>query len=209
MIEQQIRTWDVLDARVLAACRDIAREDFVAEPSLRELAYSEAELPAGEGQFMLEPKLEARMLQALAPTREEKILHIGTGSGFFAALLGLMAGEVVTMEISQTLADKAEKRLADFGARNVSVRCADGVGGLPEEGPFDAIVLTASSPVLPPELWHQVKDNGRLLAIIGDAPAMTLRLLKKRGSDVRLTEDILETCVSPLTNAPQPPRFKF
>ena len=209
MIEQQIRTWDVLDARVLAACRDIAREDFVAEESLRELAYSEAALPAGEGQFMLEPKLEARMLQALSPTREEKILHIGTGSGFFAALLGLMAGEVVTMEISQTLADKAEKRLADFGARNVSVRCADGVGGLPEEGPFDAIVLTASSPVLPPELWHQVKDNGRLLAIIGDAPAMTLRLLKKRGSDVRLTTDILETCVSALTNAPQPPRFKF
>ncbi|MGI9338529.1 MAG: protein-L-isoaspartate O-methyltransferase family protein [Gammaproteobacteria bacterium] len=209
MIDGQLRTWEVLDARVLAVYRDINREDFAANDSLRRFAFDEAQLPLGGGRFMLEPKLEARMLQALMPGREEKILHIGTGSGFFAAMLGLMAGEVITMEIDEKLAKDAAGRLAGFGARNVDVRCADGVGGLPDEAPFDAIVLTASSPILPPALWHQIKNGGRLLCVIGDAPAMTLRLLRKHGNDVRRTFDLLETCIEPLVNAPQPPRFKF
>lgn len=209
MIDGQLRTWEVLDARVLAAYREVDRADFVAADSLRGFAFDEAQLPLGGGRFMLEPKLEARMLQAVAPGGDEKILHIGTGSGFFAALLGLMSGEVITMEIDDDLAKAAAARLAAFGARNVEVRCADGVGGLPDDAPFDAIVLTASSPILPPDLWHQVNNGGRLLAVIGDAPAMTLRLLQKRDDDVCITTDILETCIAPLVNAPQPPRFKF
>ncbi len=210
MIEQQIRTWDVLDERVLAACRELRREDFVALAAHRPLAYADAALPLGDGGGrMLEPKLEARMLQALAPTREEKILHIGTGSGYFAALLGLLAGDVVSVEISPALAGAARERLEKAGARNVSVRCADGCGGLPEEAPFDAIVLTASAPMIPPSLWHQVRNGGRILAIVGDAPAMTLRLIETRGGDVRIVRDILETCVEPLVGAPQPERFRF
>lgn len=209
MIDGQLRTWDVLDARVLAAYREIDRGDFVADDSLRGFAYDDAPLPLGGGCLMLEPKLEARMLQALAPGGDEKILHIGTGSGFFAALLGLMSGEVITMEIDDKLAQAASARLSAFGARNVDVRCADGVGGLPEDAPFDAIVLTASSPVLPPDLWHQVKNGGRMLCVVGDEPAMTLRLVQKRDNDVKRTTDILETCIAPLVNAPQPQRFKF
>lgn len=209
MIDGQLRTWEVLDARVLAVYREIDRGDFVADAALRHFAYDEAQLPLGGGRFMLEPKLEARMLQALLPGRDEKILHVGTGSGFFAAMLGLMAGEVITMEIDESLAEAAAGRLDRFGARNVQVCRADGVGGLPEESPFDAVVLTASSPIMPPDLWHQVKNGGRLLGIFGDAPAMALRLAQKRDSDVRRTIDILETCIAPLVNAPEPPRFKF
>ena len=209
MIDGQLRTWQVLDARVLAAYKNIAREDFINDAAMRRFAYTDSGLPLGGGRFMLEPKLEARMLQALAPTGDEKILHIGTGSGFFAAMLGLLCGEVISLEIDSRLAESAAARLAACGARNVAVKCADGVGGLPEESPFDAIVLTASAPILPPALWHQIKNGGRLLAIIGDEPAMTLRLMHKQSSDVCLTNDILETCVVPMVNAPQPPRFKF
>lgn len=209
MIDGQLRTWDVLDARVLAVYREVDRGDFVPDGAMRGFAFDEAQLPLGGGRFMLEPKLEARMLQSLMPRRDEKVLHIGTGSGFFAALLGLMAGEVVTLEIDDGLARAAGERLAKFGARNVDVRCADGVGGLPDESPFDAVVLTASSPVLPPALWHQIRNGGRMLCVVGDAPVMTLQLVQKHNNDVRRVFDLLETCIEPLANAPQPPRFKF
>ncbi|MGI9297552.1 MAG: protein-L-isoaspartate O-methyltransferase family protein [Gammaproteobacteria bacterium] len=207
MIEQQIRPWDVLDETVLELYRTVPRENFVADPSLRDLAYADVALPIGCGQYMLEPKLEARMLQTLALRGNERVLHIGCGGGFFAALLSRLAAEITTVEIVPELAAVAAKHLAAFP--NVRLVVADGARGLPEEGVFDAVVLTGSTPKIAPELWRNVRDGGRLLAVEGVAPAMTLSLIRKRGGDVFLRDDILETCIPPLQNAPAAAGFAF
>lgn len=209
MIEQQIRPWDVLDETVLTLYRKTAREDFVAESSLRTLAYADVALPLGHGQHMLEPKLEARMLQALAPQSNERVLHVGCGSGFFAALLAQMAKEVITMDIIPELAESAATRLAPY--TNTKVLSGDGAHGVDknEYGMFDAVVLTGGTPLIAPEFWNIIKDGGRFLAVIGDAPAMTLTLFNKRSAEVLLHRDILETHLAPLENAPGTSRFSF
>lgn len=207
MIEQQIRPWDVLDETVLELYRTVPRENFVADPSLRDLAYADVALPVGFGQYMLEPKLEARMLQTLGLRGDERVLHIGCGGGFFAALLSRLAAEITSVEIVPALAAVAEKHLADFP--NARVIVADGARGLPEEGEFDAVVLTGSTPKIAPELWKNVKDGGKLLAVEGTAPAMTLSLIRRREDGVFLRDDVLETCIPPLQNAPAAAGFAF
>ena len=205
MIEQQIRPWEVLDETVLELYRTIPREDFVPAP-LRDLAYTDAALPLGFGQSMLEPKLEARMLQALELRPQERVLHVGCGSGFFAALLGNLAAAVETIEIVPELAAAAAERLKKFG--NVSVSTGDGAHGVAAEEKFDAIVLTGATPRIAPEFWQNLNDGGRLLAVEGKAPAMTLALVQKRKTGM-LRRDILETCIPLLQNAPAPPAFEF
>ena len=182
MIEQQIRTWDVLDERILDLYHQVEREDFVVDTAHRNLAYGDLSLPIGEGEVMLEPKLEARMLQILAPVAGEKILHVGAGSGFFAALLGRLAGFVLSVEISPTLAAAAQKRLSAAGINNVDVKIGDGAGGFADGAPFDAVVLTGSVPFVNASFFSILKDGGRLLAVEGEAPAMTLRLTQKRSA---------------------------
>ncbi|MDM5147474.1 protein-L-isoaspartate O-methyltransferase [Candidatus Persebacteraceae bacterium Df01] len=209
MIEQQIRTWDVLDNAVLSLYDDIRRADFVAAAALKDLAYADVELPIGHGQFMLEPKLEARMLQTLALHKHEEVLHIGTGSGFFAALLGRLTAKVVSMEIIPELSAAATTRLQSHGVNNVTIRTADGACGTLSGELYDAIVLTASTPVISPNFLRQLKNGGRLLAVEGTAPVMTLTLLEKRTSDIVLRKSILETCLPPLQNAPLLPTFTF
>lgn len=206
MVEQQIRPWDVLDESVLAVFRDAEREDFVPDPALKSLAYADMALPIGFGQSMLEPKMEARMLQALAPAPDERILHVGTGSGFFASLVARMAGEVVSVEIVPQLAESARERLG--GLSNVSVESGDGLSRSGAE-PFHAAVLTGSVPFLPPDLWSRVLPGGRIIAVEGASPAMTLVLSRRRLDGAVLRREILETCIPPLRNAPQPPRFEF
>lgn len=209
MIAQQIRTWEVLDARVLALYAEAAlqREDFIADAEKKPFAYADMALPIAAGQVMLEPKLEARMLQALAPTAEETILHIGGGSGYFAALLGHLAQRVVSVELHAALAEAAQARLRPFA--NVSVVCADGAHGLPQSAPYDAIVFTASVPRLSPQLPAQLRENGRVLAVIGKPPAMKLQLLRRDGDTLRVQRDILETNIPPLENAPAAEEFSF
>ena len=209
MIEQQIRPWDVLDETVLTLYRKTAREDFVAEPSLRSLAYADVALPLGFGQHMLEPKLEARMLQALAAQNNERVLHVGCGSGFFAALLAQMAGEVMTLEIVPELAENAATRLAPHP--NATVLKGDGARGVDkkEYGMFDAVVLTGGTPVVASEFWDIIKDGGRLLAVTGKAPAMTLTLFTKQSAEILLHRDILETHLALLDNAPGRSQFSF
>ncbi|MGI9306800.1 MAG: protein-L-isoaspartate O-methyltransferase family protein [Gammaproteobacteria bacterium] len=207
MIEQQIRPWDVLDEAVLELYRTVPREDFVADPALRDLAYADTELPIGFGQTMLEPKLEARMLQALAVRPDERVLHVGCGSGFFAALLGRQAAFVKTMEIIPELAAAAARRLAPL--KNVEVAAEDGARGVAGGEQFDAVVLTGATPLIAPEFWNNIKDGGRLLAVEGRAPAMTLSLVEKRREGMLLRRDILETCIPLLQNAPSPPAFEF
>ena len=206
MIEQQIRPWEVLDEIVLALYRTILREEFVAEPSMRDLAYADIALPIGFGQTMLEPKLEARMLQALALQPHETVLHIGGGSGFFAALLSHMAAKVLSVEIVPELANHAAKRLAS--RRNVQVQNADGARGLPGKT-FDVIVLTGGTPKIAPEFWDMLNIGGRLLAVDGYPPAMTLSRTHKRAEDIYIRTDILETQLPFLQNAPGITEFKF
>ena len=205
MIEQQIRPWDVLDDTVLALYRAAPRHLFAPPPHQR-LACADVALPIGFGQTMLEPKMEARMLQALQLQPSDSVLHIGTGSGFFASLLGRLAAKVLTVEIIPQLAEAAAERLAE--QKNIAVKTADGANGMPGEGVFDAAVLTGSVPQIAPAFWKNVADGGRLLAVEGRPPAMTLSLIEKRAENILIRRDLLETCIPPLVNTPPPP-FEF
>ena len=208
MIEQQIRTWEVLDETVLALYNDIWRENFIASPQQRPLAYADMALPIAYGEHMLEPKLEARMLQILAPKKTECILHIGCGSGFFAALLGRLAQSVVSVEIHPELAQQAATRLRAVENTAVTVVNTDGLNDVIPQAPFDAVVLTGSLPSLPQKLLGQIKPGGRLLAVIGTAPAMCLSSFEKRDSSI-IRNNWLETHIPALHNAPATSGFEF
>lgn len=206
MVEQQIRPWDVLDDRILDLYHQLPRDLFVPA-DLRELAYSDIQLPIGEGQTMLEPKLEARLLQELAVAAGERILHIGTGSGFFAAALGRLAGRVTTVEIRPQLAEAAEAKLREAGIDNVEVVTGDGFEFSATGTPYDALVLSGSTPVLPDKLLDQLPAR-RMVALVGSEPIATLQRAMRIGSRLQV-EGCVETWVAPLDNAPRPEAFHF
>jgi protein-L-isoaspartate(D-aspartate) O-methyltransferase len=207
MVEQQIRTWEVLDQDVLDLLFTVRREDFVP-PAYRTLAFADLELPLAGGERMWAPKVEARVLQALRLRRGESVLEIGTGSGYFTALLASRAGEVTTVEINAELAAGAATRLVRHGFGHVRREIGDGAQGWGREI-YDAIVLTGSTPLLPETLLAQLKPNGRVFAIVGDLPVMTARLVAWTAPGSRVTTDIFETVVAPLKNAAAPARFTF
>ena len=171
MIEQQIRPWDVLDKGVLGLLAVVRREDFVPA-AYRALAFVDTEVPLGEGEFMLAPRVEARLLQDLQVQRHERVLEIGTGCGFMAALLGHRAQSVISLEVKPALAKTAIENLRRSGASNVTVVQADGVHGYVAEGTFDAIMLSGSVSKVPEELLKQLKPGGRLVAVEGGEPVM-------------------------------------
>jgi protein-L-isoaspartate(D-aspartate) O-methyltransferase len=207
MIEQQIRPWDVLDQGVLGLLAVVRREDFVP-PAHRALAFMDIEVPLPEGENMLAPRVEARLLQALQVQRHERVLEIGAGSGFMAALLGHRAQSVVTLEIKETLARLATENLRRAGMGNVTVVKADGAHGYAAEAPFDAIVLSGSVAKVPSELLAQLKPGGRLVAIEGDDPVMTaVRYTQEAGGTVRTP--LVEINAKRLVGFPDTPRFHF
>jgi protein-L-isoaspartate(D-aspartate) O-methyltransferase len=216
MIEQQIRPWDVLDLDVLALLKLVRREDFVPAPH-RALAFVDMEIPLTgnaeealrKGQCMLAPKLEARMLQDIAPKAHEKVLEIGTGSGYMAALLASQAQRVITLEIDPALARMARENLQQAGIRNAEVREADGAKGLAAEGPYDAIVLSGSVHEVPQALLAQLKVGGRLGAIVGDAPMMRATFITRTGEASWTTEQPWDTVTPRLQHFPVPSRFTF
>lgn len=207
MVEQQVRTWDVLDQRVLDLLFRVKRERFVP-PQWRALAFADLELPLGGRAKMWPPRVEARVLQELALGRSDRVLEIGTGSGYFAALMASLAAEVVSVEIDASLAESARTRLARMGFDNVRVETGDGANGWGSES-YDAVVLTGSTPIVADALVAQVSPGGRLFAIVGDAPAMTARIIRWETPGSRLVVDLFETVVEPLVNAPTPDRFRF
>ncbi len=207
MIEQQIRTWDVLDQKILDLLFEVKREDFVPAAQ-RALAFADLELPLRNGQSMWSPKMEARVLQSLDLKHREAVLEIGTGSGYFAALLGRRAGRVTSVEIDPQLSAEAAVRLARMSAANVRCELGDGARGWGSEQ-FDAIVLTGSTPLLPESFFAQLKPGGRIFAVVGDAPVMTARLVSWTAPGSRVTTDLFETVVAPLVNAATPERFQF
>ena len=213
MIEQQIRTWDVLDQDVLDLLEVVKREEFVPR-AWRALAFVDMEIPlpvkdASEPECMFAPRVEARLLQELALKNHETVLEIGAGSGYMAALLAHRAKSVISVEILPELKEFAESNLAAAGIRNVKVQLGDGVNGWPLPEEVDIIMLSGSVPMLPDALLRQMRVGGRMSAIVGDAPVMTAQLITRTGASAWETINLFETMVKPLCNAPHRPRFKF
>jgi protein-L-isoaspartate(D-aspartate) O-methyltransferase len=207
MIEQQIRPWDVLDPAVLDLLFSVRREDFVP-PAYRRLAFADLEIPLGDGQAMWPPKLEARVLQELSIEPDERVLEIGTGSGYFTALLAGMRAAVTSVEVRPAFAAAARERLARLAVARVRIEVGDGARGFGRDL-YDAVVLTGSTPIFPEQLLEQLQPGGRAFAIVGDAPVMTARLVRNTATGAYTTEDLFETVVPPLDNAPSPGRFRF
>jgi len=208
MIEQQIRTWEVLDPVVLAVLDEVPREDFVAE-SQKGLAFADIELPIGEGQTMLSPKVEGRILQAVSVKKTDKVLLVGTGSGYLTALLATLAHHVHAVEISPALSDVAKSRLQKHNIRNVTLHVGDAVNGFAQEAPYDVIVFTGSLPLRPTAAEKMLNVGGRLFAVIGEMPIMEATLTQRVTEDAFRHEAIFETCLPQLVNAPQADKFAF
>lgn len=207
MVESQVRTWDVTDARVLALLARSPREDYVPAP-YRALAYVDMAIPLGHGQAMLHPKLEARLLAALAIRPTDKILEIGTGSGYMTALLAALGAHVVSVEIFPELAQEAARKLDAHGVRNVTLEVGDAANGWSRSAPYDAILLTGSLPVLPDDFAESLAPHGRLIAIVGSSPAMEVKLVRRLDGTLSTTS-LFETDVPPLVNARAPSAFRF
>ena len=208
MVENQIRPWEVLDQKVLDLLYVVKREDFVPA-AYRMLAFADMEIPIGQGEHMWQPKIEARVLQELAIKPTDQVLEIGTGSGYFAALLASSAQHVYSVEIQPELKASAEANLRGASVANVTVELGDGANGWTKHSPCDVIVLTGSTPVLPQQFLQQMKPGARLFAIVGNLPVMTARLITCAGDGVYNTVDLFETNIAPLANAPAGERFNF
>jgi protein-L-isoaspartate(D-aspartate) O-methyltransferase len=208
MVEQQIRTWAVLDQDVLDLLYVVPREEFVP-PQHRALAFSDMQLPLGEGERMWEPKLEARVLQELDVHKRDRVLEVGTGSGYFTALLAHRAAHVYSVEIKPGLANFGQRNLARHGADNVTLEAGDAARGWERHAPYHVIVLTGSTPVVPRACYEQLETGGRLFAVVGELPVMSARLVTCTAPGAFHSLDLFETVVAPLVNAERPPRFRF
>ncbi len=207
MVEQQIRTWEVLDQDVLDLLFAVRREDFVPAP-YRLLAFADLEIPLGGGEKMWAPKLEARVLQELKLTPDEGVLEIGTGSGYFTALLASRGAHVVSVEIDPGLSVEAGAKLARAGIRSVELEVGDGARGW-GTATYDAIVLTGSTPVLPDAFVKQLNPGGRVFAVVGERPVMRAQLVRWVAPGALATRTLFETVLDPLKNAATPARFEF
>ena len=208
MVEQQIRTWEVLDQDVLDLLYLVPRELFVP-PEHRALAFSDLEIPIGHGERMWQPKMEARVLQELNVHKTDRVLEVGTGSGYFTALLAHRCAQVCSVEINPALAEFGRRNLERHGIDNALLESGDAARGWGRDAPYDVIVLTGSTPMLPAALLAQLAPEGRLFAVVGDAPAMGARLVTCTGPGEHRATDLFETVIRPLANAEHPSRFKF
>jgi protein-L-isoaspartate(D-aspartate) O-methyltransferase len=206
MVEQQIRSWNVLNLQVLDLLHKVKREQFVP-PAYQSMAFMDVEIPLGHGAAMWQPKLEAHALQALRLTPRDHVLEIGSGSGFLAALMSCLCEQVTSVEIVPEIAAFAEKNLAAHRIGNVTVVQGDAARGWP--GSYDAIVLGGSVPMLPEAFQNSLNPGGRLFAIVGDAPTMHAQLITCVSPGVFERTTLFETVVAPLQNALQPERFVF
>jgi len=210
MIEQQIRTWEVLDPDVLQTLVAVRREAFVPR-AYQALAFVDTDIPLPQGENMLSPKLEARLLQEAGVQSHESVLEIGAGSGYMAALLAHHAKQVVTVEIEPELKALAEKNLASYGIGNVNVQQGDGARGWTGSGSqtFDVIMISGSLPAMPEAFLHQLSLGGRILAVIGEAPVMSACMVTRVSDDAWDTVKLFETSIKALRNAEKPSAFRF
>lgn len=207
MIDQQVRAWEVLDPRVLDALAAVRREQFVPE-AYRDVAFADTEIPLGHGQSMLAPKLEGRILQALAVGRTDLVLEVGTGSGFLAACLAQLGAAVHSLEIHGDLAEAASRALQDAAVVNARVEHADAMR-LATAGGYDVIALTASLPVYDPRFERALRPAGRLFVAVGVAPTMQALLVTRVDEDQWVRTPLFETTMAPMIGAATPARFRF
>ncbi|MBU2848013.1 protein-L-isoaspartate O-methyltransferase family protein [Acidithiobacillus ferriphilus] len=208
MIDTQIRTWDVLDPRVLATVAQVKREFFVPTP-YRHLAFADFTLPLGHSEIMWTPKMEARVLQELDLHEQDRVLEIGTGSGYLTALMAQLAGMVHSVEDRAELSRTAEGRLRVQGVHNAHLHVGDGSTGWADNAPYDAICITGSLPVLPEVFKEQLSVGGRLIAILGTGPAMRVRRIFHSQPGIFEYSELFETEIPPLRHKPLPARFVF
>ena len=214
MVEQQIRTWDVLDTDVLDLLHTLKRENFVPSAQ-REFALMDIEIPlssvaaSATGEKIWTPKMEARVAQDVGLTGSEHVLEIGTGSGYLTGLLASRAAKVTSIEINPDLAKFATDNLARAGITNATIITGDGARGWKGLAPFDVIVFTGSMEVLPDEVLAQVKAGGRVFAIVGKLPVMNAQLITVSASGGHHAKTLFETVVAPLTNGAKAPGFVF
>jgi len=182
MIEQQIRTWDVLDQRILDLVARVHRENYVPE-KFRDIAFADLRIPLDGGNTMMEPKLEARILQTLNIQPDDRVLEIGTGSGYLTACLSDLADSVVSYDIDENLSKQAGHRLANDEHENISLRIGDAMGEFQLNEQFDVIVVTGSLPVMDKRFHELLKIDGRLFVVIGESPAMEAMLITRVGEN--------------------------
>ncbi len=207
MVEQQIRTWEVLDPEILDLLFSVRREEFVPS-AYRMLAFADLEIPLPGGERMWTPKMEARVVQELKLQAGESVLEIGTGSGYLTALMASRKAHVTSVEIDPRLAAGAKQSLARAGLRDVEAVVGDGSRGWGKTA-YDAIVLTGSTPVLPDAFVEQLNPGGRVFAVVGEAPAMKARMVRWAAAGPVSSRDLFETVIAPLRNAAAPSRFRF
>jgi protein-L-isoaspartate(D-aspartate) O-methyltransferase len=212
MVEQQIRTWDVLDQDVLDLLYVVPREDFVP-PAYRALAFTDMEIPIGANgasiERMMAPKMEARVIQEVALKKADRVLEVGTGSGYLTALLAHRAAHVTSVEINAEIAEFGRDNLARHGVENTTLETGDASRGWSRHAPYDVIVLTGSTPTLPPSVLAQLAAGGRLFAVTGDAPVMVAKLVTCSGPGLFASVELFDTVITPLVNAERPSRFEF
>ena len=208
MVEQQVRPWEVLDTRVLDMLESVHREDFVPV-RYRKLAFADLAIPLPMGQEMMCPKVEGRMLQALAIKDDDTVLEIGTGSGFITACLSGLARRVVSVEIFEELYLEAGIRLKDKHMHNVELYVGDVMSGWQPGGTHDVVVVTGSVPEVPEIFRGWVNPGGRLFVVTGESPAMEAKLLTRVGPGDWREESLFETDLRRLKNAEPPPAFEF
>lgn len=211
MVEQQVRPWDVLDARVLDVINTIPREKFTPE-DYKTLAYADTRIPLSADDSdccMLNPNIEGRILQHLNVADDDVVLEIGTGTGYLTACLASLGRHVDTVEIDENLSSLAEKNLAAQGIDNVTVNTGDAAKGWKQKQFYDAIAITASMSEIPEVYKKMLKEGGRLFVIIGEAPAMTAHLVTRTDKNEWTTEKLFETCIAPLRGCKKAETFSF
>jgi len=212
MVEQQIRPAEVLDQDVLDLLYVVPREEFVPA-AYRALAFADVQIPieasAKDGERMWTPRMEARVLQELAVKRSDRVLEVGTGSGYLTALLAHRAAHVVSVEIRPALAQFGRENLARHGVENVTLEAGDAARGWAQRAPYDVIVLTGSTPVLLTGLLEQLAPGGRIFAVVGDDPVMSAQIVNLTPSGTLRTTRLFETLIAPLANCERPSRFHF
>lgn len=208
MIEQQIRTWDVLDQKVLGLLEQLPRENFVPA-DYRDLAYADIIIPLDHSQVMMQPKIEARMLQSLEIHPTDRVLEIGTGSGYVTALLSKAGNHVLSIDILPDFTQAAKKNLSKFGITNVTLETGDASNGWQANELYDVIAITGSLPILPPVFQRMLNRGGRMFVVTGESPVMEAVLIRRVGEHEWSRESLFETELPMLKNAPRPSQFVF
>jgi protein-L-isoaspartate(D-aspartate) O-methyltransferase len=207
MVAQQIRTWEVLDPRVLDVFASVPREIFVP-PDYRELAFADAAIPIGYGQSMLPPKVQGRILQALAVTAKESVLEVGSGTGYLAACLALLSSSTHSIDIHPELTKAAAANTRAVPAASIKFETRDACSGA-GLGEYDVIAITGSLPVYDSRFERALRVGGRLFAVVGSAPVMDAILVRRVDATEWIRESLFETVIDPLINAVALPKFVF